>query len=155
MRYIFPIATLFLGIAAANAQTTSQTGANSQATTTQNVVTTRNSGADPLSVPTSPLPTESAPASPGSSSTASTNGTSTASGPADGSTSGISASPSNTSQQPLLLPGETPNKSAQAPLTTATTLAGHSSNICAPPVPSTDGGSAHLTEMAGISLDGC
>jgi hypothetical protein len=55
----------------------------------------------------------------------------------------------------LLLPGEIPDTSTQAASTTAA-APGSASAVCPPPVPSTDGGSANLTEIAGgASLGGC
>jgi hypothetical protein len=52
------------------------------------------------------------------------------------------------------LPGEISDTSTQAASTTAA-LPGPSSPICPPPVPSSDGGSANLSEIAGASIGGC
>jgi hypothetical protein len=52
------------------------------------------------------------------------------------------------------LPGEMPNTSSQAPIATAASPS-RASTICPPPVPTTDGGSANLTDMVGESLSGC
>jgi hypothetical protein len=65
-------------------------------------------------------------------------------------TSSASGSP----QSPLLLPGEIPDTSTQAASTTAAAPSSPSP-VCPPPVPSTDGGSVNLTEIAGASFGGC
>jgi hypothetical protein len=54
----------------------------------------------------------------------------------------------------LQMPGEKPDSSAQAANTTAA-APGPSSPICAPPVPTSDGGSVNLSEIAGASFGGC
>jgi hypothetical protein len=142
MKSVFIIAIMFLGITAAQGQTVSQP--NGQ--TSSSVV-----GSDPLGVPTSSLPSMSSPSPASQSGTAS--GSSTASGSASGATRAI-GSASGISQSPLLLPGEIPDTSTQAASTTATAPSAPSP-ICAAPVPSTDGGSANLSEIAGASLGGC
>ena len=131
MRILFLIAIMASGITMAQAQTASTTG----------------TGSDPLSVPTQPLPSG---ASGGGSAAAGGVGTSGGTG-----ASNISASSSNTSQVPLQLPGETPNTSTQSATSTAATSSHATSPICPPPVPTSDGGSANLTEIAGLSLGGC
>ena len=138
MKVVFGIAIVFLGIAAAQGQTALQP--NGQ---------TNNSGStaasDPLSVPTSSLPFG------------------TVSGSAGGAAGGTGSqgpvllpgemSTSGTSQSSQQLPGETPETSTQAARTTASAPAASSPTCVA--VPSTDGGSANLTEIAGAALDGC
>jgi hypothetical protein len=134
MRHILTAAVMVLGITAAHAQTVTQT----------------NTGSDPLAVPTSSLPAGSSSTQPSSSGTASGAGT-TGTG---GGTTGISASANTNPQAPLLLPGENPGITSQAAATTATAPS-HASPVCPPPVPTTDGGSANLTEMVGGSPGGC
>lgn len=136
MRHIFLIAITIFGVTAAQAQTASTGGIGV--------------GSDPLSVPTSSLPTGS------SSSSGSASGGPITTGSAGGnsSTAGVSASPSSNPQAPLLLPGEMSSPSPQAPITMAPSPS-HSSTICPPPIPTTDGGSANLTDMVGGSLNGC
>jgi hypothetical protein len=155
MKFVFIMAMMFLGITTAQGQTVLQlngqtnngaSATNSSASATNSAIAP-NSGAsavasDPLSVPTSSLP---------SGGTAS--GSPTTTGSASGAT-GTTGSASGTSQSPLLLPGEIPDTSTQAASTTAT-APGPSPPICPPPVPSTDGGSANLSEIAGASLNGC
>lgn len=95
--------------------------------------------------------------SPSSPSPASQLDTSLRSPPIRGSASGApggTSFASGLSQSPVLLPGEMPDTSPQAARTTAT-APGPPPPICPPPVPSTDGGSANLSEMAGASLGGC
>jgi hypothetical protein len=149
MRPLFLIAIMAFGITTVQAQTTS-TGGNQV-------------GSDPLSVPTSSLPKGSS-SSTGSISAGTANGSTTATGSfgasagatGGNSASGITASSSNTSQVPLQLPGEAPNTSSQAATSTAG-AASHSSSstVCPPSVPTSDGGSANLTDMVGGSLNGC
>ncbi len=147
-----------LGITTAGAQTLSQpngqmssidSGINESSAGTNNAAT-NNVGADPLTVPTSSMP--SGPSASGSAS-GSANGAITT-GSANGSTAGISAPASNNPQAPLLLPGEKPDTSNQSAITTATAPS-HASTICPPPVPTSDGGSANLSRMVGESLSGC
>jgi hypothetical protein len=66
----------------------------------------------------------------------------------------MNAATTTSPQLPLLLRGEIPDTSTQAANATASAPA-PPSPICAPPVPSTDGGSANLSEIAGLSLNGC
>jgi hypothetical protein len=143
MRPLFLIAIMAFGITTAQAQTTS-TGGNQV-------------GFDPLSVPTSPLPTGLSSTGPSNGSTTATGSFGASAGATGGaSASGITASSSNTSQVPLQLPGEAPNTSSQAAASTAG-AASHSSSstVCPPPVPTSDGGSANLTDMVGGALSGC
>jgi hypothetical protein len=105
--------------------------------------------ADPLSIPTSSLASAPSPSS-GSGSGPST----TTTGLAIGGPGGMNAATTTSPQLPLLLRGEIPDTSTQAANATASAPA-PPSPICAPPVPSTDGGSANLTEIAGLSLNGC
>jgi hypothetical protein len=144
MKLVFGIAIMFLGIAAAQGQTASQPNG-------QTASGGSTAASDPLSVPTSTLPS-------GSSSSSAAG-----SGSAGGASGGISSqapvllpgemSASGTSQSSQQLPGETPATSTQSARTTASAPAA-SSPTCVS-VPSTDGGSANLTEMVGGSLDGC
>ena len=131
MRLLFLIAIMAFGITTAQAQTSSTTAV----------------GSDPLSVPTKILPTGSETAT----GALGTGGTATGSN----ATSGISAPSSNPSQVPLQLPGEAPDRSAQSAATTAGASSHTAAPICPPPVPTSDGGSANLTEMVGGSLNGC
>jgi hypothetical protein len=66
----------------------------------------------------------------------------------------MNAATTTSPQLPLLLRGEIPDTSTQPANATASAPA-PPSPICAPPVPSTDGGSANLSEIAGLSLNGC
>lgn len=136
MKLIFGIAIMFLGIAAAQGQTALQpNGSGSTA------------ASDPLSVPTSSLPS----------------GSSSSSGSAGGGAGGTSSqgplllpgemSTSGTSQSAQQLPGEIPEVSTQGASTTGSAPAA-SAPTCVS-IPSTDGGSANLTEIAGASLNGC
>jgi cytoskeletal protein RodZ len=144
MKFVFIIAIMFLGITTAQGQTAMQL--NGQTNSGDTAV-----GSNPFSVPPSSLPSVSSP------SPASELGTASGSPATTGSASGApeaTRSASGISQSPLLLPGEIPDTSTQAASTTAT-APGPPSPICPPPVPSTDGGSANLSEMAGVSLNGC
>jgi hypothetical protein len=142
VQLVFIIAIMFLGITTAQGQTMLQL--NGPTNSSESAV-----GTDSLSAPTSSLPSMSP-------SPASQFGTASGSTTAAGSTSGATgaSSASGNSQSPLLLPGEIPDTSTQAASTTAT-ASGPSSSVCPPPVPSTDGGSANLSEIAGVSLGGC
>jgi hypothetical protein len=144
MKLVFGIAIMFLGIAAAQDQTalppSGQTNSGANAV-----------GSDPLSVPASSLPSGSSPSSGGGSAGGGAGGTGSASQgplllPGEMSSSG-------TSQSAQQLPGEIPEVSTQGASTTASAPAA-SSPTCVS-VPSTDGGSANLTEIAGAALDGC
>jgi len=158
MRFVFLIAIMFLGITTAQGQTVVQPNGqvNSGATAGTNG-SEANSSASVVGLggspggPSSSLSSLSSPSP--ASRTGSGAGSSTASGSAGGA-AGATGSASGASQAPLLLPGEIPDTSTQGAITTAT-APGPSSPVCPPPVPSTDGGSAHLSEMAGISLGGC
>jgi hypothetical protein len=83
-----------------------------------------------------------------------TSGSTTTNGSAVGGTGAISTPASTNPQSPLILPGEIPDTSTQAARTTAT-ASGPSSPVCPPPVPSSDGGSANLSEIAGVPINGC
>jgi hypothetical protein len=138
MRYLLSIAIMVFGVTAAITTAEAQTASDPTASGGTGV------NSDPLSVTTSSLPTGS------SFSTGSTGSSAAASN-----ASGISASPSNTSQVPLQLSGETPSTSTQAATSTAAAAGHTSSTICPPSVPTSDGGSANLTDMVGGSLSGC
>jgi hypothetical protein len=144
MKVVLIIATMFLGTMTAQGQTALQL--NGQTNSSESAI-----GSDPLSAPTSSLPSMSSPSPASQLGTAS--GSPTTTGSASGAT-GATSSASGMSQSPLLLPGEIPDTSTQASSTTAT-AASPPSSICPPPVPSTDGGSANLSEIAGGSLNGC
>jgi hypothetical protein len=139
MKFVCIMAIMFLGITTAQGQTVSQL--NSQTSGSEAAV-----GSDPLSVPTSSLPSMS-------SQSGAASGSATAAGSASRATGAI-GSASGISQSPSLLPGEIPDTSTQAASTTAT-APGAPSTLCPASVPSTDGGSANLSEMAGASLNGC
>jgi hypothetical protein len=157
MQRVFIIAIMFLGITAAQGQTVTQPSGH----TNSSIGATNSSesalGSDPLGVSTSSLSGSST--SP-SSQSGTVSGSPAATGSASGgagttsSGSGAAGSGSTSSQAPLLLPGEIPDTSTQAASTTAAAPSS-SSPICPPPVPSTDGGSANLAEIAGASLNGC
>jgi hypothetical protein len=139
MKPIFIIAAMLIGITAAQGQT------NGSANSSESAV-----GSDVPGETTTSLPSVSSPT------TGSANGATGATNSA-GTSSGLgfsSGSSSGISQAPLLLPGEIPDTSTQAASTTAA-APNAPSPTCPPPVPSTDGGSANLTGMAGISLGGC
>lgn len=109
---------------------------------------------DPLSVPTSTLP--SSPGSAAVAGGAQTGSTTVAAGTGGGTsaTASITAPASIDPQLPLLLPGEVASTSTQS-AKVMTRGAGTASNtICPPPVPSTDGGSANLSEVFGAP-SGC
>jgi hypothetical protein len=109
---------------------------------------------DPLSVPTSPLSS-----SPGSAAVvggAQTGSTTVGTGTGVGTsaTASITAPASINPQSPLLLPGEAPSTSTQTAKVTTRGAGTPSNTICPPPVPSTDGGSANLSEVFGAP-SGC
>jgi hypothetical protein len=109
-------------------------------------------GFDPLGVATSSLGSASSPSGSGS---GASSGSATTTGLASGGPGAMNAAATTSPQSPLLLRGEIPDTSTQAASATASAPASPSP-ICAPPVPSTDGGSANLTEIAGVvSLNGC
>jgi hypothetical protein len=144
MKFVFIIAIVFLGITTAQGQTVLQLSGPTNSS--ESAV-----GSDPLSEPTSSLPSVSSPSPASQLGTAS--GSPTTTGSASGAT-GATSSASGISQSPFLLPGEIPDTSTQASSTTATAPS-TSSPICPPPVPSTDGGSTNLSEIAGAPLNGC
>jgi hypothetical protein len=156
MKFVLIMAVMFLGVTAAQGQQQRQQGQtvlqfNGQANSSGSFV-----GSDPLSTTTSPS-SSAATSSSSSPSSASTSGAASGSASTGGSASGAtgaSAGGSGNSQSPVLLPGEIPDTSTQAASTTAA-APGSSSTVCPPPVPSTDGGSVNLTEIAGASLGGC
>ena len=150
MKLVFIIAIVFLGLTTAQGQTALPP--NSQINSSAGAV-----GSDPLSAPASSLPSMSSPSPASQFGTASRSPTAT--GSASGATGATSSGPGGSqspslSQSPLLLPGEMPNPYTQAASTTATAPTAPAP-ICPPPVPSTDGGSANLSGMAGVSLNGC
>src|SRR5579872_2730090 len=116
--------------------------------TTAHAQTTTGAATDPLSVPTSPLPFSSFFAG---TSAAPTSGSST---PGSGSSSGISAPASRSSQVPRELPGEGLDTATQSAGTTAAAPSAPST-ICPPSIPTTDGGSANITVIDGFSPGGC
>jgi hypothetical protein len=149
----FFIAVTLLGITTAQAQTVLQL--NGQTSSNESTV-----ASDTLSMPTSSPPStslsgsaigivQSDPLGVPTSSLASSSA-----GLASGGPGAMNAAATTSPQSPLLLRGEIPGTSAQAASATAT-APGPSAPICAPPVPSTNGGSANLTEIAGVSLNGC
>jgi hypothetical protein len=157
MRRVFIIAIMFLGITAAQGQTVMQPSGHTNSSIGATSSSESAVGSDPLSVSTSSLSGSStSPSSQSGASSGSPAATGSASSGAGATSSGAGAagSGSTSSQAPLLLPGEIPDTSTQAASTTAT-APGSFSPICPPPVPTTDGGSANLTEMAGASLGGC
>jgi Tfp pilus assembly protein PilV len=142
MHRMFILAIALLGLTAAQAQTSALT--NGQANSSGTAATS-----DPLSVATSSGTGGVTNGSP------SVGSTSAAIGTATRATSSIAASTSNSSQSPLQLPGEGSDTSTAAANTTATAPSAPSS-ICPPPVPTTDGGSANIEQLAGgITLNGC
>jgi hypothetical protein len=145
MRLVFIIAIMFLGITTAQGQTVlplnGQTNGGASAANTV--------GSNPLGVSTFSSPSMSSPSASQFGTPSGSSTTGSASGAA-----GATSSASGTSQSPLLLPGEIPDTSTQAASTTATAPSAPSP-ICPPPIPSTDGGSANLTDIAGASLNGC
>jgi hypothetical protein len=152
MQLVFIIAIMFLGITTAQGQTVLQL--NGQTTGSESTGSVPLSVPTSPSIPTSPSPSMSSPSPATQFGTASgTSGSPTTTGSASGAT-GATSSASGTSQSPLLLPGEIPDTSTQAASTTATAPSAPSP-ICPPPVPSTDGGSAGLSGIAGASLSGC
>jgi hypothetical protein len=140
---IFALAVLAVGFSTAHAQ--SGLGLSGQTSVTSSTI---GAASDPLSVPTSTLPASKGAAS-GGGSTGATNGSAASTDP----------------EIPVQLSGEASNTSTQAANTTTSasgspagtaTGAASSSTSCGPQVPSTDGGSVNLTEIAGgLSLNGC
>jgi hypothetical protein len=109
--------------------TAAMTAAQAQTASDQTAGGGTGASSDPLGVPTSSLST--------------------------GSSFSTGSAPAGASQVPLQLSGETPNTSTQAATSTAAASSHSSSTICPPSVPTSDGGSANLTEMVGGSLSGC
>ena len=133
--FTFIFAVVLLGLTTAHAQTGIQLS-------DQTSVGSGTVASDPLSIPTSSLPS--------SQDGAGTSG------------SGSASSSSTDPEIPVLLPGEASNTSTQTASTTTSASgssagkAASSSSSCGPQVPSTDGGSVNLTEIAGgLSLGGC
>jgi hypothetical protein len=149
MKLVIIMAVLFLGITTAQGQQ-SQTMLQPNGLTTSSASSGSVVGSDPLSVTTSSMASASSPSS--ASPSGASSGSASSSGSAIGATGGTGAS--GNSQSPVLLPGEIPDTSTQAASTTAA-APGSASPVCPPPIPSTDGGSANLTEIAGASLGGC
>jgi hypothetical protein len=137
MRRCFIFAIMLLGTTTAHAQTGAPVGG---------VI------ADPLKCTDIGIAAVSSPSSGSASGT--TSGSTTTNGSAVGGTGAISTPASTNPQSPLILPGEIPDTSTQAASTTAT-APGPSSPMCPPPVPSSDGGSANLSEIAGVPINGC
>ncbi len=121
--------------------------------------TMTNAGSDPLSVPTSTLPSSSSARTSAGGSTSSPAGAavngSVATGSSVGSSSAIGAPGSRNPQAPLQLSGEAPNNLTQAPSTTAAAAPSAPSTICPPSIPTTDGGSANITVIDGFSPGRC
>ena len=148
MQRMFSLTVVLLGLTAAHAQTGMQL--NDQTSSGTGVA------ADPLSVATSPLPSSQGSAL-GGGATGPVTGTTNAAG----SSASITAPASTNPQAPLQLRGEAPDASTQA-AKSATSASGSAAGpafsgaICGPLVPSTDGGSVNVTELAGGgSLNGC
>jgi hypothetical protein len=153
MQRTFIIAIMLLSITTAHAQTgvqfSDQTGAGSDplsvptsslsgSGTTGGSATTSGQtgvGSDPLNVPTSSSPSVSSPSSGSGSGTS--GGSATTIGSAGAGAGAITTSGSTGSQ------------------TAITTAAAPAPPICPPPVPSSDGGSANLSFIAGVSINGC
>ena len=158
MRRVFIMAIMLLGITTAQGQTVLQMNGQTNSSAGRANSSESAVGSDPLNVPTSSVPSVSSPSLSSQSGTASgspaTTGSAGGGAGAASSASGTVGSASTSSQSPLLLPGEIPDTSTQAASMSAT-APGSLSPICPPPVPSTDGGSANLSEMAGASLGEC
>jgi len=139
MRRTLIMASIFIGISAAHAQTVQPNQPPSQAVV----------HSDPLNLPTASLPL----VSPSLSAHPTGTGRNTPNG-AKSAPGAMSAAPSTNPETPLQMPGEKPDDSSQAASTTAA-APGPPSPICPPPVPSSDGGSVNLSEIAGALLGGC
>ena len=141
MQGTFIFAVMFLGLTAAHAQTAAS-----------------GIGTDPLSVPTQTLPSGSAGGGIGGAVSGSTT-----SATSSGAGSSISAPASINPQSALQLLGEAPDTSTDAAKVNARAAAGGASSApsspstsCQVSVPSTDGGSANLTNIFGSgSSAGC
>jgi hypothetical protein len=153
MQRILIFAVLLLGLTAADAQTggqvTDQTGGNGSSI-----------ASDPLSLPTQSLPSSG----PGIGGGGAAGGSTTpAIGTGASATSSITAPASTNPQSALQLPGETADTSTDAAKVTTRAAVGGSatssgsggSSTSCDSVPSTDGGSANLTEAFGSTSNGC
>jgi hypothetical protein len=137
MQPTFAFAIIFLGLTAAHGQTSGSASI----------------GTDPLSVPTQTLPSAG-----GGGGGAGAVGGSTAVGVGASAASSITAPASTNPQSALQLPGETADTSTDAAKVTTRAAVGgssgspsssSSSTSCTLSVPSTDGGSANLTDILG------
>jgi hypothetical protein len=139
-------AVVLIGLTAAHAQT----GTSTQSSSSGGAAV----ASDPLSVPTSARPSQGSSLGVGGSTIGSA---STGTASVAGASASIAAPASINPQSPLQLPGEAPGTSTQGPTgSSAAAAAGTPLAICGPPVPSTDGGSANITDLAGsASLGGC
>jgi hypothetical protein len=140
MQRMFVTAIIFLGLTATHAQTSGSVSI----------------GTDPLSVPTQTLP--SSPAAGGG---GGAGGGSTAVGVGASASSSITAPASTNPQSALQLPGEAADTSTDAAKVTTRAAVGGSSGSpssqstsCQVSVPSTDGGSANLTDIFGSASPG-
>jgi hypothetical protein len=146
MQRMFILAVIFLGLSVAHAQTSGS-------------ASTSSIGTDPLIVPTQTLPSSFGAGGGGAV------GGSTAVGVGASAASSITAPASTNPQSALQLPGETANTSTDAAKVTTRAAVGgssgspsssSSSTSCQVSVPSTDGGSANLTDIfGGASSGGC
>jgi hypothetical protein len=140
MQCSFIVAIVLFSLAAAHAQTGGQV--NGQTSNSGSVV-----ASDPLSVPTSSLPSSPGLAlAVGGAPTGSTTAA-TGTGVGTSAAASITAPASINPQSSLLLPGEASSTSPQTAKVTTRAAGTPSSTICPPPVPSTDGGSANLSEV--------
>jgi hypothetical protein len=141
MQRTFVFAVILFGLTAAHAETSGSA----------------NIGTDPLSVPTQTLPSAG-----GGGGGAGAMGGSTAVGVGASASSSITAPASTNPQSALQLPGETADTSTDAAkVTTRAAVGGSSSSSpssqstsCQISVPSTDGGSANLTDIFGSGSPG-
>jgi hypothetical protein len=152
MKSRFIVAAILLGLTAAHAQTGGEE-------TDQTSDSGSSIASDPLSLPAQTLPSSG----PGIGGGGATGGSTTpAIGTGAGATASITAPASTSPQSALQLPGETADTSTQAANVTTRAAVGGSSvssstgTSCQVTVPSTDGGSANLTEAFGSSAsNGC
>ena len=140
MQRSFVFAVILFGLTAAHAQTSGSASI----------------GTDPLSVPTQTLPSAG-----GGGGGAGAVGGSTAVGVGASAASSITAPASTNPQSALQLPGETANTATDAAKVTTRAAVGGSSSSpssqstsCQISVPSTDGGSANLTDIFGSGSPG-
>ena len=134
---------VLVGLTAAHAQSSTQSSSSGGTAV----------ASDPLSVPTSSLPSQGSSLGVGGSTIGSV---STGTASVAGASASIAAPASISPQSPLQLPGEAPNTSTQGSVGTSAAAASAPSAICGPPVPSTDGGSANITDLMGSApLGGC